>query len=57
MRIKKITAPDMPTALSLIRESLGPDAVIISEEHNAKGELELTIALEEAEEISFDHYR
>lgn len=54
MRIKKITAPDMPTALSLIRESLGPDAVIISEEHNAKGELELTIALEEAEEISFD---
>ncbi len=54
MRIKKITAPDMPTALSVIRETLGADAVIISEEHNAQGELELTVALEEAEEISFD---
>ena len=32
MRIKNFTAPDMPTALAQVREMLGTDAVIISQE-------------------------
>lgn len=44
MRIKNFTAPDMPTALAQVREMLGADAVIISQEKNAAGEIELTAA-------------
>ena len=54
MRIKNFTAPDMPTALAQVREMLGTDAVIISQEKNAAGEIELTAAVEDADEISFN---
>ena len=54
MRIKNFTAPDMPTALAQVREMLGADAVIISQEKNAAGEIELTAAVEDADEISFN---
>ena len=54
MRIKNFMAPDMPTALVQVREELGADAVIISQEKNAGGQIELTAAVEDADEISFD---
>lgn len=44
----------MPTALAQVREMLGADAVIISQEKNAAGEIELTAAVEDADEISFN---
>ena len=44
----------MPTALAQVRETLGADAVIISQEKNAAGQIELTAAVEDADEISFN---
>lgn len=55
MRIKNFIAPDMPTALAQVREMLGNDVVIVSQEKNAAGQIELMVAIEEAEEISFTH--
>ena len=54
MRLKNFTAPDMPTALAQVREVLGADAVIVSQEKNAAGQIELTAAVEDADEISFN---
>ena len=44
----------MPTALAQVREVLGADAVIVSQEKNAAGQIELTAAVEDADEISFN---
>ncbi len=37
MRIKRFTAPDMRTALRMVREEQGPDAVILSTRPGAGG--------------------
>ena len=37
MRIKRFTAPDMRTALRMVRDEQGPDAVILSTRASADG--------------------
>ena len=37
MELKRITGPDMRTALRLVREQLGPDAIILSNRRTAAG--------------------
>ncbi|MGJ4730808.1 hypothetical protein ACQYWP_16185, partial [Luteimonas sp. SDU101] len=37
MRIKRFTAPDMRTALRMVRDEQGPDAVILSTRPGAGG--------------------
>lgn len=45
MRLRTFTAPDMPTAMNLVREALGEDAVIISTKAD-KGRVVVTAAVE-----------
>jgi flagellar biosynthesis protein FlhF len=45
MEMKKIVAPDMRTALRLVREQLGPDAIILSNRRVEQG-IEVVSALE-----------
>ncbi len=54
MKIKKFIAPSMTEAMNLVREELGDEAVIISSE-TIEGKHCLTAAIEEAENIGFDH--
>ena len=44
MRIKRFTAPDMRTALRLVRDAQGPDAVILSSRQLAEGGVEVVAA-------------
>lgn len=48
MRLRKFTAPSMPEAMALVRESLGDDAIIVSTD-NEPGAVEVTAAVEEYE--------
>lgn len=52
MKIKNFIAPDISTAMDMVRQELGLDAVIISNE-SKNGEVYITAAVEEAQEISF----
>lgn len=54
MKLKNFTAPDMASAFAMVREALGEEAVIISHEKNASGQINLIAAIEEPDEISFD---
>jgi len=42
MRLRTFTAPDMPAAMKMVRAELGPDAIILTTEHN-KGKKGVTI--------------
>lgn len=44
MRIKRFTAPDMRTALRMVRDEQGPDAVILSSRQIAEGGVEVVAA-------------
>ena len=44
MRIKRFTAPDMRTALRLVRDEQGPDAVILSSRQLTEGGVEVVAA-------------
>ncbi len=48
MKLKRFTAKDMRTALSLIKEELGPDAVIMSNKR-VDGGVEIVAGIEEAD--------
>jgi len=48
MRLRNFTAPSMQEAIALVREELGPEAIIISTEDD-DGAVRVTAALEEAE--------
>lgn len=54
MKIKNITAPNMMEAFALVKEQFGDDAIIISSENIADGQVMVTAALEEDFEIDFD---
>lgn len=54
MKIKNIIAPNMTEAFAKVREQLGDDAVIISSENTADGKVQVTAALEDDFELSFD---
>lgn len=54
MKLKNFIAPDMASAFALVREALGDEAVIISHEKKANGQIEIVAAVEDVEEISFD---
>lgn len=48
MRLRNFTAPSMQEAIALVREALGPDAIIVSTDDEA-GNVRVTAALDEAE--------
>ena len=48
MRLRNFTAPSMHEAIALVREELGPEAIIVSTEDD-DGAVRVTAALEEAE--------
>jgi flagellar biosynthesis protein FlhF len=48
MRLRNFTAPSMQEAMALVREELGPDAIIVSTDDDAGG-VRVTAALDEAE--------
>ena len=48
MRLRNFTAPSMQEAMTLVREALGPDAIIVSTDDEAGG-VRVTAALDEAE--------
>jgi len=51
MRLRTFTAPDMPTAMNMVREELGENAIIISSEQKAGRKLvTVTAAVEEEDE-------
>lgn len=54
MKIKNITAPNMMTALAEVKAQLGDEAIIISSENTADGNIIVTAALEDEFEINFD---
>lgn len=54
MKIKNITAPNMMSALAEVKAQLGDEAIIISSEKTADGQILVTAALEEDFEINFD---
>lgn len=54
MKLKNFVAPDMASAFQMVREALGADAVIISQEKDGNGNILITAAIEEPEEIDFD---
>lgn len=54
MKIKNITAPNMMAALAEVKAQLGDEAIIISSENTADGQILVTAALEEDFEINFD---
>jgi flagellar biosynthesis protein FlhF len=48
MRLKSFTAASVPEALKLVRDHLGPDAVVLStQEYEANGQVRVTAAIEE----------
>lgn len=59
MKLRTFTAPDMPTAMKLIKAELGPDAVILAT-HAERGRksIRVTAAVEtETEKPSFEDYK
>ncbi len=54
MRIKQITAANMTEALAQIKSELGDDAIIVSSEKAKDGSVQVSVALDEAEELFFD---
>jgi flagellar biosynthesis protein FlhF len=48
MRLRNFTAPSMQEAMALVRQELGPDAIIVSTDDEAGG-VRVTAALDEAE--------
>lgn len=54
MKIKNITAPNMMAALAEVKAQLGDEAIIISSENTADGQILVTAALEEDFELNFD---
>ncbi len=48
MRLRNFTAPSMQEAIALVREELGPEAIIVSTDDD-DGAVRVTAALEEAE--------
>ena len=48
MRLRNFTAPSIPEAMSLVRQELGPDAIIVSTDDDPDGAC-VTAALDEAE--------
>ena len=52
MKIKNFIAPDIASAMDMVRQELGSDAVIISNE-SRNGEVCITAAVEERSEVSF----
>lgn len=54
MKIKTFTASGSLEAMSLAREALGDEAVIISTETLEDGQIRVTAAIEETQEISFN---
>ncbi len=48
MRLRNFTAPSMQEAMALVRQELGPEAIIVSTDDDA-GAVRVTAALEEAE--------
>lgn len=54
MKIKTFTAAGSMEAMSQAREALGDEAVIISTETLDDGQVRVTAAVDEAEEISFN---
>lgn len=51
MRLKTFTAPSMPEAMRLVRDQLGPDAIIVSSQPADKGKgVLVTAAIEQAPE-------
>jgi flagellar biosynthesis protein FlhF len=48
MRLRNFTAPSMQEAMALVRQELGPDAIIVSTDDEADG-VRVTAALDEAE--------
>lgn len=53
MKIKNFIAPDISSAMDMVRQELGLDAVIISNE-TKNGEVYITAAVEEKNEFSFN---
>jgi len=49
MRLRNFTAPSIPEAMALVRETLGEDAIIISSEDDASGYTRVTAALDDHE--------
>src|SRR5690606_6539343 len=47
MRIRAFIAHDMAEALAMVRREMGPDAIIVSSEHTAGGNLEIRAAIED----------
>lgn len=48
MRLKSFIAPNVPEAMKLVRQQLGPDAVILSTQNDrASGQVKITAALED----------
>lgn len=54
MKLKNFVAPDMASAFKQVREALGDEAVIISQTKDDDGNVLITAAIEEVEEIDFD---
>lgn len=53
MRLRTFTAPDMPSAMKLVREEMGENAIILSSETNTSKRLvTVTAAIEEADDDS-----
>jgi len=49
MRLRNFTAPSMQEAIALVRQELGPEAIIVSTEDEEAGVVRVTAALEAAE--------
>jgi flagellar biosynthesis protein FlhF len=49
MRLRNFTAPSMQEAIALVRQELGPEAIIVSTEDEEAGAVRVTAALEAAE--------
>src|SRR5438552_3576197 len=51
MRLRTFTAPDMPTAMQMVRDTMGDSAIILaSEPHKGKAGISVTAALDGKEE-------
>lgn len=49
MRLRNFTAPSMQEAMARVRQELGADAIIVSTDDTAAGEVRVTAAVEEAD--------
>ena len=49
MRLRNFTAPSMQEAMARVRQELGSDAIIVSTDDTAPGEVRVTAAIDEAE--------